>query len=419
MFVWFVIAGLVTKLDVVLLTVKPYSAAKLFLPVLALALLLKVATEGTWRRFLRRELWPLYGLTAALLLPVGYAFNAHDWGLFRTWSLSFGSYVLLFLAIYAVADDPACRRKMRMAILAAAAVGAVYALLQAHLGVTYAMGHARNPDIMPRPWGPLDDPNFSSGVFIIGLFLSLYLLLPGKRLHPGGQWGAFATAILFAWALAATQSMGALLALAIGAVALPVLVLLLRRRPRRPTLLIALVAGEVAVLLALGAFVLLHEANAFGMADTLTAIKSKNVSARIASFRYALDLFAANPIFGAGPWNDFHRGLDAAYGYDAGHVVHNTLLAIVGTLGLSGTAMYGLLVLWCMRHLSHVPARPRQPWRVALTAAIPAALFLTIQAQSQSLQMITSIPLWISFALPYLIDPADAPGRYAAPARHR
>jgi O-antigen ligase len=417
--VWFVIVGLVTKIDVVLLTYKPYSAAKLFLPLLALALALKVATEGTWRRFLGRELWPLYGLAALVLLPVGYAFNAHDWELYQKWTLSFGSYMVLFLAIYAVADDAACRRRLLIAIIAAAAVGAIYSLMQAHLGTTYAMGHARNPDILPRPWGPLDDPNFSSGVFIIGLFFSLYLMLPGHRVRRWGAWGGAASALLFVWALAATQSMGALLALAIGAAALPALVLLLRWRPERRTLLVALVAGEVAILLAFLLFVALHEVNAFGMADTLTEIKTKNVSARIASFRYALDLFRGNPVFGAGPWNDFHRGLDAAYGYTAGHVVHNTLLAIVGTLGLLGAAMYGLLVLWCIRGLSHVAAHRRQPWHGVLAAAIPAALFLTIQAQSQSLQMITSIPLWISLALPYLIDPADRPGSFAFPARRR
>lgn len=416
---WFVIVGLVTKIDVVLLTYKPYSAAKLYLPVLALALLFKVASEGTWRRFLGRDLWPLYGLTAAVLLPLGYAFNGHNWALYQTWTLSFGSYVLLFLAIFAIADDPVCRRRLLVAIYLAAGAGALYTLLQAHLGITYAMGHARNPDILPRPWGPLDDPNFSSGIFLIGLFFSFYLMLPGQRIARWGLWGAAGSALLFAWALGVTQSMGGLLALGIGVVGLLGLVALLRWRPERRVLLGALLMGEALILLALLGFVLLHEANAFGMADTLTEIKTKNVSARIASFAYALDLFAANPIFGAGPWNDFHRGLDAAYGYAAGHVVHHTPLAIVGTLGVVGTGMYALLVLWSMRGLSGVATNRRHPWQAVLTAAIPAALFLAIQAQSQSLQMITSIPLWISLALPLLVEaaPGQGEGRWGRPIR--
>lgn len=271
---------------------------------------------------------------------------------------------------------------------------------------------------MIRPYGILDDPNYSAGLLLLGLALTAWFLLrPGRR----GPWlraallGAAALCLL---GLYASQSAAAWGSLVIGLAVSALAWLLFARKASRPrTRFLFSLAMSAAVLAVFLLFVWAYEADLAGLARRIEAVKANNVSDRIASYRMALHMALDNPLFGAGPWSDFIPEVNRRYGAQRFVIIHNTplsMLATAGAVGLGALLWPLLLGLW----RTVAPAGSDAAQRFAPGRMVVLGLLLAIQAQSYSLHMVTSIPFWFALTLPHLL-PADAADSGDAPSGAR
>ena len=414
-FLWFVLFGLFTKFCIVLVTYKPYTLAKLYLPLLLLLLALKVLADGRLREFLQVKYLSAWALFAVLAVPLGYLSNPHDWRLYTANLLSVASYVVLYTAALYVADSPRNRLRLLGWVLGFCVLGALYMCLQWLTKFTYTPGHVRGAEAVTRPYGIMDDPNYSAGLLLIGLALAAWFLLrPGLR-GPLLRAGLVAGAGVCALALYASQSFAAWGSLVIGLSVGGLAWVLFAQRPTRPRtrflFALSMCAGVLAVFLL---FLWAYQANLAGLAQRIESVKFSNASDRIDSYRMALHMAAANPLFGIGPWNDFIPALNRAYGMEKFVIIHNTLLSMLantGVLGLAALLWTLLLGLW----QTVAPAGKRGVGLLGPGRIVVLGLLLAIQAQSYSLHMVTSIPFWFALMLPHLL-PVDADPGAAPPA---
>lgn len=282
-------------------------------------------------------------------------------------------FLLTFLLVQVVADNPASSERILSIFVAAMGVAAVVGLVH----------FFRSPD--HRAAGPIQDPNDFGLVLAVSLPLALHRL----RQAVGSKQRAVLAAVVVVMGvtLAATLSRGAAVALGVG-----VAFALMRRQlsPRR-------LAGA---LVAIGVVVGIAYAVQPRRIDTAVTLKkhaaTKNVERRFTTWDVATKELSAAPILGVGPGNYRTRFSDYALPEDLAHgayVTHNAFLSVGAELGVPGlaflVAFLGASAIGLRRQepsLTTGEQGRREALLVSLVVAAVGCLFLDAQYL---------VPLWL------------------------
>ncbi|MDT8446041.1 MAG: O-antigen ligase family protein [bacterium] len=412
---WALTLGFWIKLNIVLFTYKPYTATKFYFPLLLLVVLWKAKEVGLKRLWTDRDLAAASLFLLTFAVPLGYLWNPHSWAVYRQWGLSMLSFYLLFAG--ALLLDLRERRRLVEMIAYFCLIGLGYLLLQYLLGWSYEPGHFRRANPFPRPYGILDDPAHSAGIYLTGLALSLVLPLTAPRL----RW-MWAMVPLYLYALWVSRTLGSYLGLAGSLMALVGLAPFWSLDLKGNRLGRLVFGLWLFLFLAFLAASVAYHKDYRGM-KTQMASSSKAISMelRAALAFTALDIFEAHPLVGLGTANDHYPPNQKAWAASRALEVrflaqHMTPLAM-----LVGSGLVGLLAfLWLLYRTCLAYGRA---WKGAASRAerakvwILLAWFFGLQILSLTLLMLYSISFWIFLLLPHLLsnppqEPAPHPGLF-------
>ncbi len=307
------------------------------------------------------------GLLGAVLITQFVHFS--PWGI-KEAANQFGKVVLYYLLLVAIVNTPRRMERFLVALTCFIVVLTAVALLQYHgyielPAITVLEQNEIDPEtgdltVIPRlrSTGIYNDPNDLSLILVQGIIICLYGLGRGGRQGHGLRRLAWvAPLLLFAYALALTKSRGGFLALLVALV-----VLFRARYGWKKTLALGAVALPVLLL---------------GFAGRQTSLSTGQGTSqeRIQLWSEGLDMFRQSPLFGIG-YNEYpdHMGL----------VAHNSYVHCYTELGfLGGTLFFGmfLFALLGLRRAGRVPRRSLppglarlHPYVTAMTAAYAAGL---------------------------------------------
>ncbi|MBU2510552.1 O-antigen ligase family protein [bacterium] len=390
------------KFNIVLFTYKPYTATKIFFP-LFLFIILGYCLKHFGRKILSDPRVILLSIVViTFLLPVGYLSHPHDWGLYKKMGLSIISFFTLYFS--AILLDSKGKKLLFFFIYFFCLVALGYLLLQVHFNWSYQMGHFRNSNPIPRPFGILDDPDHSSGIYIIGFFISIGLGFYKKRYFLVSP-----IALLFIYAIIKSQCAGAIIGL-LGGMSIFVIGL--------STIFIKQISGKSLFVLMwlvwfsifgfMVGFFWFYKGNLWGFADLLNTYKSEyTILARLDLMLLAKNIFLEHPIFGVGFANDFNPAIINMY--KSSNMVtatelhiHTSYLSALSTTGFVGlVSLCALVSLSVCQYAQNFASQKRKSKRILMLCFF--SLFISIQILGYSLQYLYSISFWFSFILPYLL----------------
>ncbi len=173
------IIALWIKFNIVLFTYQPYTATKVFYPLFFLIII--GYTISHLKEVLKqwRIVAVLFACLILMIIPWGAISHPFQFHIYKSWALSFISYLALYTAV--VFLDHRWRNRVFYMTLCFLVLAGVYAIIQSSLDWSYNPGHFRNAATGHRPFGILDDPDHSSGLYILGLFFSLFLFFFHRR----------------------------------------------------------------------------------------------------------------------------------------------------------------------------------------------------------------------------------------------
>jgi hypothetical protein len=399
------------KFNIVFFTYKPYTATKFYFPIYAffvLAHLLQQLKNRLWNDH-RFQVLAAFALFA--FIPVGYLDHAHEWGLYRAWGLSLFSYLVLYLsATFLLA--PFQKKYIVLGGYLFCVIAALYCLVQYYFHWSYSSGHFRN-DTFSRPFGILDDPDHTSGLYLIGFSLSLWGIFYRKKY----LFWLLPLAVVFILSIVISLSAGAVLALlGSGTVFLLTLLLLSLKDAQIKSIFTALVTLWSSAFLAMILFFVAYKSDFMGVGRLLRAYKGDaTISTRLDLMLLAKNIIFQNPLFGTGLGNDMNTAIYARYHtaemiYSEPFHIHTTLLSSAATIGVLGTLFLIGVTLYSILEFAKLFSQQEAVYNRFLILLL-FSTFMVIQIQSYSLLMLYSISYWFSLILPFLF------GRLLSPSK--
>jgi hypothetical protein len=361
--------------------------------VLLLALVASVARQhgvtGLWRRSLVFRV----GVAIIALNLLGlFTATRFFWGVAWIYTL-LGQLAVFYVASHVVRSPSEAARSL-VAVVLGLAPAAAYGLYQASLPFDASL-----PDWANRmtAWGPTGEPHlrvFSTFdhtlhyAHYLSLGFGIALGLAASRLARGVRFVCLAVAIAAAYASYFTYSIGGLLGVLAGAVAVPVV------RWRRAALV--LVPAAVAVLLVLSPAPLVRKF------DRVLTGEASTSAARLITLGQAVSVMRDHPLTGVG-WGGIRTSLEYKYrvarGTAIAYAAENYFLQRGMALGFPGLLLYVVLFVLFFRNALRARGDvPEAPWPRAAIIAGGAAFYLQAQAIPAA-QATANYVLWLLFAL--------------------
>ncbi|OGG99290.1 MAG: hypothetical protein A2600_09790 [Candidatus Lambdaproteobacteria bacterium RIFOXYD1_FULL_56_27] len=389
------------KFNIVLFTYKPYTATKFYFPLFLLAL----GTQLWHNR--KAQVWKDPALVSGivffilLVLPLGYLHSPAEGAVYRQYALSLGSFFVLFVGAFFL--DPQEKDRLLWGVWAFCLIALAYVLAQFHWGLIYEPGHFRGQEAFNRPYGILDDPAHSAGVYLLGLTLTA-----DRALKTKGAWWLWALVPPFLYALWISRTLGAYLGVAGMAAFLPFLGLLFWKRPGARPLGLGLFlfwCSWLPILLVIADF---YKLDLWGLRDwTKGTEKFWSFELRIDLVYNSLNIFFAHPFTGVGLANDFTQPIQYLYAsswdiYGKGLHLHTTPLAILANGGILAAVPFGAFLFFTLlSYAQKIIWASTQKERAR--AILWLSFFLGLQFLSFSLLMLYSVTYWFSLILPHLL----------------
>lgn len=389
------------KFNIVLFTYKPYTATKFYFPLFLLALGLQLwqhKKDPAWR-----DPALVFGVVffVTLVLPLGYLHAPWDGAVYRQYALSLGSFFVLFVGAFFL--SPQEKERLLWAVWVFCLFALAYVLAQYHGNLIYEPGHFRGQEAFERPYGILDDPAHSAGVYLLGLTITA-----DRALRTKGAWWLCPFIPLFLYALWISRTLGAYLGVLGMAAFLPLLGLLFWKRPGVRPLGLGLFLFWCAWLPVLLLVADLYKLDFWGLREwTKGTEKFWSFELRIDLIYNALNVFFAHPFTGVGLANDFTQPIQYRYAsswdiYGKGLHLHTTPLAILANGGILAALPFGAFLFFTLRSYAQKIVRASTQ-RDRARALLWLAFFLGLQFLSLSLLMLYSVTYWFSLILPHLL----------------
>lgn len=394
------------KFNIVIFTYKPYTATKLFFPLFLLIIVFYLVNHFEFRNLINTRVILLLAVAITFLIPVGYLFHQHDWALYKKMALSFGSFLSLYYATIFL--DSKGKKWLLLCVYGFCLIALGYLLLQVYWGWSYEAGHFRNAVPLPRPYGIMDDPDHSSGIYLIGFFFTFSLGFYNKK-----YFLLFPLALLFVYAILKSQAAGAILAL-LGGIAVFVvgLIIVFIKQISTKKLFVLLWLVWISLFVFMIGFIGVYRNNIGGFADVIHTFKGEStVLERLDLIMVAKNIFLEHPIFGVGFANDFNPVIINTYKSSAMITntqlhIHTSYLSALATTGLVGFLFLCALVSLSIWHYAHQFCLKKTK-RAKMVVLSYFSLFISIQTLSYSLQYLFSISFWFTLLLPFLISDTE------------
>jgi hypothetical protein len=376
------------------LSVDVHGTVSLFFgDVLLLALVASVARRygvtGLWRR---SPVFKIGTVLVALNLLGLFTATRFFWGI--TWIYTLLGQLAVFYVASHVVHSPREAGRSLVAVVLGLAPAAAYGLYQASLPFDASL-----PDWANRmtAWGPNGEPHLRTYstfnhtlhyAHYLSLGFGIALGLAASKLARGVRFICFAVAVVAAYASYFTYSIGGLLGVATGAIAVLVV------RWRRAALV--LVPVVVALLLVLSPAALVKKF------DRVLAGEATTGAARLITLGQAVAVMRDHPLTGVG-WGGIRTSLEYKYrvarGTAIAYAAENYFLQRGMALGFPGLILYvALFVLFFRNALRARGDIPGEPWPRTAIIAGGAAFYLQAQAIPAA-QATANYVLWLLFAL--------------------
>ena len=389
------------KFNIVLFTYNTYTGTKIFFPIFLLILI--GVTVRKWNRILtfNPSLWCLMLTGFSFLLPIGYLTNPYHWDIYRQKALSLISYLAIYYGVFYLTKHQ--RKRLFFFAYVFCLISLAYVVLQVYFKISYTNGHMRSTFPGDRPFGILDDPNYSSGLLLIGFFYCMGLVFYSRKF-------LLVLPILFGFLLGLHKfhSFGALLGL-VGGLAFMIIGVIptIFLGNRIKGVFLVFLAGWLSIFFSMILFHWLHTSD-FMQMQTLLSAKEASIWQRVKLIDWAVAIFLENWVFGVGLANDFNPEIHVLYSsHSLGIVrnlcIHTTMLSAFATNGIFGGGALVLLTSCTIFRFSYLFANQVNRSRKVFIFCMFSS-FITIQILSYSLQMLYSIPYWFSLILPFLLD---------------
>lgn len=246
------------------------------------------------------------------------------------------------------------------------------------------------PDDGYRSLGFFADPNLYAGYLLLSLAL---LLVRATTPGPGLRAPVLAgQAVVVVGGLVTTGSRGGLATLAL----LMLFAFLVVRSAKVRIALVTLVAGALVVALVLLPDDETRSTAVLGVDRLLVSSAESGDDSRLELWRLAVDLWLTHPLFGIGmgQYPRFSVGIvGELHTSDLGHVVHNSFLSVLVSLGVVGLVVFLGLFGWLLRSVYSSTSLTRNQQH-ALVAGM-----LVIAAQMMTLNLENLRYVWLHFGL--------------------
>ena len=391
------------KFNIVLFTYKPYTATKLFFPFFFLVMFAYVIKYWGIKDFFQARIILVFGVGVTFLVPLGYIWHPHDWALYKQFALTLISFLALYFSVILL--DKKEKQYVFGACYLFCLIALVYLLAQNQVGWSYEAGHFRETIYYGRPFGILDDPDHSSGLYLMGFYLSIGIGIYLKRFLV-----MLPLAALFIYVLLASKSAGAIFGLAGSIfVFLALLITLKVLEKKKIKLFPVLLFVWGGLLPAMICFSWLFNNNVAGLADFLLQFKTpRSIIERFDLAIMAKNIFVEYPMTGAGLANDFNPDIQKMYMsadmvYKPQNHIHTSILSALATTGLIGIIPLISLIIYSI-HKFAVLLENQVKGKNRLFILIMFTMFMAAQIQSYSLQFLYSISYWFTLLLPFLLE---------------
>ena len=398
-FLYLTVIAFWIKFNIVFFTNVPYTATKYFYPFYFVICIIKLKDlVEVNKRLINLILFILFAY-----IPIGYLNHSYDLTIYKQWGLSLLSYLTLYIATtYLVSENK--RHLIIIYCYLFSFLGAIYCLIQFNFNWSYEQGHFREPFNFRRPFGILDDPDHSSSIYIIGLFLTIFYSIRKKYFYFLSIF-----CVLFIYALVVSASAGAALSL-IGALTIFIILLFfVNLKFSKLRIFLIFILSWLCIFPAMLLFIHLYNYNIFNIEELISSFKSKGtVITRFDLIHLSFQIISENPFFGTGLANDMNPDIFKQYYNSSMSIkkhfhIHNTYLSAASTIGLIPTISLLSLVMLSIYRFSELFFNYKSIINRILILIIFTS-FMAIQIQSYSLLMLYSISFWFSLIIPFAIN---------------
>ena len=258
----------------------------------------------------------------------------------------------------------------------------------------------QNEAVYQRYAGAGADPNDLGLVMALSVPIAYCLFIQGEG---RGRWIYVAQLVLAGTTILLSASRGAVLALAMALVIVPVTAARLTRRE-----LVAI--SLTATLTAAGAFFVVPETSSERLSTIPNELSGGALSGRSSIWAAGVDLFRDHPFLGVGAGAYLHSVSSSVV---VPNVAHNTFLSVVAELGIIGFGIFCALLGFLVMSVLELPWLLKRLWLVCL-----AVWLIGVSSLSWEMRK----PTWWLFGLAVaqhgtLRRPMSRPTGVAAPAR--
>tara|TARA_A100001015_G_scaffold317981_1_gene436428 strand:+ start:453 stop:1709 length:1257 start_codon:yes stop_codon:yes gene_type:complete len=398
-FLYLTVIAFWIKFNIVFFTNVPYTATKYFYPFYFVILIIKLKEIVE----VDKRLFNLILFIFLAFIPIGYLNHSYDLVIYKQWSLSLLSYLTLYIAAtYLVSENK--RHLITICCYIFSFLGAIYCLIQFNLNWTYEQGHFREPFNFARPFGILDDPDHSSSIYIIGLFLTIFYSIRKKHFY-------FLTlfCVVFIYAIVVSTSAGAFLSIIGALIIFFTLLFFVNLKISKLRIFLIFTLTWLCIFPAMFLFIHIYNYNILNIKEIISLFKSTStVITRFDLINLSFQIISENPFFGTGLANDMNPEIFKQYYNSSMSIkhhfhIHNTYLSAASTIGLIPTISLLSLIMLSIYKFSELFFNYKSIINRILILIIFTS-FMTIQIQSYSLLMLYSISFWFSLIIPFTIN---------------